>query len=219
MSRLCVRIVLVGIIGAALTGTAASQPNPDHSEGGSPPAKLRVGVKAGLNMSMIVHGSEVELSNARGGFAVGGFASYELSSHFAVQQELHYTSKGAEFYSRASGRRTIRAQYLEAPLLVRATFPTQTERKLYAIVGASASLFIHGSVHDDVATVATMPELNRFELAVIAGTSIHIGGENDSGELILEVRYIHGITDVYRVAGSTTPTRNRTATFMLGYMF
>ena len=94
----------------------------------------RFGIKGGVNLSNMFT-KDVTDKNTIIGFNGGLFLKMPLSSNFAFQPELIYTTKGSEldYNSFVSGRARFSLSYFELPLL--------------AVINLTENINIHGGVY------------------------------------------------------------------------
>ena len=102
------------------------------------------GMKAGLNMANF-SGDDADPDEgdkkSRTGFSAGGFLTYGITEMFAVQPELLYTMKGAK-YEWDGGSATTKFDYLEIPVLVKVSIPTEGNIGPHFFIGPSLGILL-----------------------------------------------------------------------------
>lgn len=94
-------------------------------------AQVSVGAKGGLNLSSL---SGLDIDNYKSkallGFHVGGFATFNIVRHFAIQPELLYSSQGGTIEN-GDFRRDVKLNYFNIPVM----FKVLTNSGLYFEAG------------------------------------------------------------------------------------
>ena len=81
---------------------------------------IRFGIKGGVNFSNL-YVEDADDTKMRTGFNVGLFSKLPITSYFAVQPEIYYTSKGGEVVydnSFVDGTAGFHLNYIEVPLML-----------------------------------------------------------------------------------------------------
>lgn len=178
----------------------------------------RFGIKGGINISNM-YTKEVDDKNTVIGFNSGLFFKLPLTSNFAFQPELLYTTKGAELsYSNSliSGSATFSLGYIEMPLL--------------AVINLTENVNIQGGVYlssltsakvknvSDVGLFNFEDELDRsdfetFDYGLVFGAGLEFDKIN------LGIRYEYGMKPVGKdrpIVGRIPDARNSTLQVYVG---
>jgi hypothetical protein len=124
-------------------GTAAAQFDDEL-------AKVVVGPMAGVSFSTL-RGAGVGDADIRAGLVAGGFVTVGITPFFAIEPQVFYIQKGANYHADSSGVELSTAYaltYLEIPLLFKARYPI-TEGRWPLIVSAIAGPSIGLNVRCD----------------------------------------------------------------------
>lgn len=158
---------------------------------------VRFGLKGGVNFSTL-YAKDVDNTKMRTGFNVGLFAKLPLTSYFAVQPELYYTTKGGEItYNNTfvDGTAGFHLNYIEVPLM----FVGNITENFNVHAGPYAAFLISGKVKNesnvnlfDFEENLNTDDYNTFEAGLAIGAGI------DLKAVSLGVRYNHGLTNVGR---------------------
>ena len=154
----------------------------------------RFGIKGGVNLSNMFT-KDVTDKNTIIGFNGGLFLKMPLSSNFAFQPELIYTTKGSEldYNSFVSGRARFSLSYFELPLL--------------AVINLTENINIHGGVY--VAALSNVSIKNKSDINLFNFESeltksdfekydygLVVGAGFDFDKIGLGVRYDYGLKSV-----------------------
>lgn len=172
---------------------------------------VHLGLKAGVNFSRFVGPNTPNDINSRFGVNAGVLADIGFGTHWAIQPEVLYTSKGSKQVG-GTGATSLQQYlgYLDVPLLLK--YKTH-----HVFVEAGPQLgVLFGATSTFESNMGTM-ETNNKELfhSLDAGYAVGVGVQDTNG-LLLGVRYNGGLTDVY-VSGYKA--RNSSFQFYIGYLF
>ena len=172
-----------------------------------------LGVKAGFNLADISikdPGDTFEPNN-RTGFVGGVFIIVPTGALFAFQPEVLVSQQGAKF-SELGNSGTIKLDYLQVPLLARIK-PSQSPVGI--IVGPSLGYRIHAKLSaegleedEDVSE-----QVKKTDFGFVAGVAF------DAGHLVIDARYIWGLTNINNDSTDTATLKNRVAQFTVGFRF
>jgi hypothetical protein len=111
--------------------------------------KVRFGIKAGLNISNM-YTKDVQDKNTILGFNGGLFLKIPVTSGFAIQPELLYTTKGSEltYNSFVNGKASFTLNYVEMPVL--------------AIINLTKIVNIYGGVY--ISTLTSVVVKNKSDV-------------------------------------------------------
>jgi hypothetical protein len=152
----------------------------------------------------------------------GGFVVLPLKGRLALQIEALFTPKGGNFPSEQDVSSALLLDYVEVPLLGRITAARSSSRAFHVFGGPSAGFRVNakfkvvssGTVGSSGFTDDISPEIERFELGMIAG-----GGLDAGRHLVIDARYFWGLTDVNRDTSDGNHLRNRAFTILAGLRF
>lgn len=180
MKRLCLCLFLAGLL--------ASAPPPGHAQ------TVSGGLLLGANVATLRGdgGGNLGYRTAASG---GLFVELRVADPLALRSELLFSQKGARFDTE-NGELTLKANYLEAPVLVVGQLPFFRAYAPHLVAGPALSLKLferQGAPGFSVDTEETVFE--RTDVGVMVGAGASLGGP---GALQLEVRYTLGLRDVTR---------------------
>ncbi len=164
-------------------GLAATQADAQELE-------TRIGIKGGLNLSNL-YVDDVDDENARVGFHAGIFAKMQITSFFALQPELLYSTKGAKAEG-AFGDGKFNLAYIDLPVL--AVINLGENFNIHA--GPYVSYLISSSVStedgffSDESTSLDRDNFNSFDYGVAAGIGFNFGAAS------LGIRYNLGLNEI-----------------------
>ena len=179
---------------------ATSQTNTDS-------AGIKFGFKGGVNFSNL-YAENVDDNNVLTGFQAGVFAKVPISSSFAIQPELLYSTKGAELvYNNAfvNGTSTFRLNYIELPILavinISENFNIHAGPYVAYLVDGKATNDSQGTLFD-MENNLTNDDFNKFDAGLAVGAGF------DADNLGFGIRYNYGLQTVgkERSFGGTTYT-------------
>ncbi len=168
------------------------------------------GLKGGINLAD-VRGDDVEDTELRLGFAIGGFLTYKVNEQFVVQPEIYYTSKGfkikEEHYDSAtdyiSMEGTIIVNYLEIPVL--GVFAVYKNFNLFAgpyfdiyLNGKTkTNMEFHGDYDPDIwGEGGNQTEDIKSEDINSPGYGLILGAEYLIGKISIGARYSMGLSTI-----------------------
>ena len=177
------------------------------------------GLKAGMHSATQrspFYDLAVELGgdkDPRIGFSMGAFAVIGLRSPFSVQTEILYVQKGATIdgADNALQTRVLKANYLEVPILGKATFAVgQTQP--FVLAGPAVGLLMNAQGRVDDEQFDAKDELTGRDFSFI------VGGGVAFHPFSVEARYTYGVANVSTSDDSRVkPLRNRTFSLLLSY--
>jgi hypothetical protein len=178
--------------------------------------------------------------------AVGAAIPVEigLSDMFSIQAEVMYMQKGFTLSTNILGLATYdgnqKVNYLEIPLMAKLNFLADAPLNISVLAGPSFGYALSGRAYSKATVIASnisqitddpmdFTNFNRFEIGAHLG--INLGLKVGSGKLVLDGRYLLGLTKLNNAAidlgnvpnGPTTTTndviKNRGISVGLGYMY
>lgn len=196
-------------------------------------APFEFGLKAGGNYAWayLSAAPSGETQSGEWGFIGGAYVDLNLVGDLSLQPELDFSMKGTQFqimnyltYNGSSSNITFIEQYnyLEMPILLKASIPLNSDFKLSLLTGPSAALLLAGEVTDiltnpppyENGTVSVpMTNLNTFDFGWVFG----LEGEYD--QFIVDLRWTAGLTPIYQSATGGNNTNNNVISLQAGYRF
>lgn len=155
--------------------------------------QVQLGIKAGVNIANIHTEDDAVELDSRTGFHVGGLAHIHLTTHFATQPEIMFSTQGAE-----SGNTKFKEDYINIPVLLQ--FMTNNGFRIQT--GPQVGFLISAKAKTNNVEVDMKDLLNTVDFAWSFGTSYL----SKTG-LGLDARYNLGISN--RTKNNNSPeTRN-----------
>ncbi len=198
----------------------------------APGKGFSLGVKAGMDISTISNlvVDDPVSKESKLGFQGGLIGKYGFNKLLAVQMELLFTQKGYKVEATQNGNTTkhfLRINYLEIPLMAKVTYPLG-KFVVFGNVGPYLGVGLNGLEGDIPDAGINQPiyygeggyQNIDFGFAFGAGFGYKIG----IGEIILDLRYDLGLSDIHNVSSSTKNTSgyvknsNRNFGIALGFL-
>ncbi len=211
-SLVCALLVMAVPVSAMAEEEAkTSKQSDDPREVGS----WTYGIKGGLTLGTMT-GTWVDADEdstlIHQGVALGGFATWYLSSALSVQPELYMSEKGVDFDD--DELQTTRGEgllYIELPILAKYSFPINDKIHAYGAGGLAIGYLIDSKLND-------RDELKKLELGGVIG----LGGDIRLGQhlIIVEFRFNEGFLNTMDLQSDETSklkARNRVISFLLGF--
>lgn len=163
--------------------------------------RVRAGLKGGFNASSLFYeNANTNDRKERYGFHGGVYAQIPVSSFFAVQPELLYTTKGASANYNVvgfQGRNTFRLNYAELPVL--ATFKLGNAVELqagpYAAYLLNSNVSSNGDLGNGIANL-NRDAFNKFDYGVAGGLNLFLG------KALIGLRYGQGMQKIANTTAS-----------------
>jgi hypothetical protein len=184
-------------------------------------ARFRFGITAGLNFANM---SEIDDSDMRTGFVIGGHLVMPLGPTFAFQPEVLYSQKGAKgtTVDEESGEEVdieLKHDYLEIPLLLRMTVPTSGGVRPYLLLGPSIGLSMSCEIEGEANGVSVGIDCDELVEPSSVDVGAALGGGIEfpvgTGAMSLGVRYTLGLSEVFEEDES----KNRVLAILAGFTF
>ena len=189
--------------------------------------KITFGFKAGMiGANMATADTEVEWSS-KWSITGGAFVCFALSDMFAVQTEVLYSLKGAQ-YSLSDGTTTLTASvtapYIDVPLLLKVFLPTGSAGGVRPVLFAGPYIgfkagagkfktdIVYGGQHDTAEETLTNLKSTDFGFVLGAGAEFPL----DTMKILLDVRWG---TSLSTISTEGDDTKNKVWTFLLGISF
>jgi len=192
--------------------------------------KVKIGVKAGLNIASLTFDENELESSQKTGFTAGIMAEIPLAKNFSVQPELLYSQQGIKFsYSdidvtNSNYKSTISLNYLNIPVML----------KYYVLKGLSLQagpqigilLKSNNKYQDNFLGYDNHENYNLSDYTNAFDTSVNLGlGYQFKNKFYVDLRYNISYSDVFKEANSNgnyvinSDMRNRVFQITLGYFF
>lgn len=162
---------------------------------------IEFGIKGGASLADLAGGQDAfgdSQSKTRNGFVVGAFLAFPLGDTIALQPEALFAQKGAGF-DFADVDTTLKLDYVEVPLLLKARFGSDGALRPYLFAGPYAGFRTKAEVEVDAgddgsSTDSLEDETKSVDYGVVAGAGLEIPA--GSGAFLLEGRYARGLTTI-----------------------
>jgi len=175
---------------------------------------MMFGIKGGINLANLT-GDDVEDNSMKIGGVGGGFLCYRINEIFAIQPEILFSMKGADFEAPAGDTLgmdgSFSLNYIEIPLLLKVNLPTEGKMKPFLYAGPAFGLLMTAKVED----VDVKDDMKTMDIGILAGAGI--GYQMEGGTLFFEARYEVGMTSV--PDDDDVDAKNTAISFMVGYGF
>jgi hypothetical protein len=195
--------------------------------------QVNFGVKAGANFSSLGGDDVPSEFGSRTGLVVGGFVHYPFSDLLAIQPELLYSQKGADFSAQFLGETvdgTLMVDYIEIPVLLRVNVPAGApELRPTLHVGPTFAFEVSckvrysgfgesGTEDCDADSDGEFVEDDRrkFDMGLALGGGLDIAFL--TGTLMIEGRYTLGLQSL-DTSSDPEDVKNRTWSITFGYRF
>ena len=186
MKKLCLAIIAIGMVGAVNA------------------QKVKLGAKAGLNLTTWKGNVSGEAIESKAGLVVGATAELSLSDRFAFQPELLFSQNGTNI-SLEDEKIKAKLDYISIPVMAKYYLLDN----LSVEVGPQVSFLVKESYKVD----GTDIEVGGFK-EVDFGANFGLGYHFDNG-ISLQGRYMMGISDIVE----ESDVQNKGFQFSLGYQF
>jgi hypothetical protein len=212
------KLTFVLMLAAVMLFTAA----PLFAEG------MMFGIKGGLNMSNLT-GDDATIGDTapsmKMGFGGGIFFNYAFTELFAVQVEGLYMMKGATYEwseGEESGSVDVKIDYIEVPLLLKVTIPTEGKIKPAIFAGPTFGFLMSAKgPGEDGKEVDIKDEVESMDIGIIGGAEI--GYKLEKGMIFLSASYEVGMQTIGKVEegeeGDAPDFKNTNIGIYLGYGF
>lgn len=171
------------------------------------PGRVQFGIKGGVNLANLKYDNPSIQTESRTGFHVGALAHIHLAPNWALQPEVTYSGQGAEYTAPVMGEDDI--QYVNIPVQLQYMFANGLRLQTGPQLGINTSAEFEPANGGPDSPVPNVNNLD-FSWSVGAGYLSRVG-------LGLDVRYNHGISNVYEIAN--TEVKNRVWQLGVFYQF
>jgi hypothetical protein len=176
----------------------------------------------GFTQSDLVGSEEASELNSRSGFLGGVGLGFPLSSSLGVTIEADYVSKGVDISAEDAQFFGVETRYVDVPLLVKYAFGQEgLSLRPGIFAGPSIGFEVACTAQSEIADAngfyqdIDCPETNPRNKTMF---DIVVGGELRYTNIIVALRYMHGLTPV--LSDDSAPTlKNRVIAVTLGWLF
>ncbi|KAF2336969.1 porin family protein [Flavobacterium daemonense] len=192
--------------------------------------KVKLGVKAGLNISNLTFDENAVNSSSRTGFAAGLMAEIPLAKNFAIQPELLYSQQGMKFsYSdpdvtNSDYKSTVKLNYLNIPVMLK--YYVAKGFSLQAGPQIGILLKANNEYQDNFLGYENRETLNLSDYSTGIDTAVNFGlGYQFQNKFYADARYTISYSNVFKDAISSgnyvinSDMKNRVFQVTLGYFF
>ncbi|UCC81190.1 MAG: PorT family protein [Candidatus Zixiibacteriota bacterium] len=162
-----------------------------------------VGIKVGAGFANL-QGSDVNQSmDSKTGFSGGAFVTYAFHEIIAIQPEVLYVFKGTKFTNTVLGYGTVEGEvildYLEIPILIKATPPMTGNFKPNIFIGPSFGILTNAKLKIDTppgyATRSIKEDMSSTDIGLSFGAGVEF--ELTQGAITFDGRYSLGLSSTF----------------------
>lgn len=172
---------------------------------------VKMGVKAGLNFSNI-YGDDTDLAGRKTGFALGGFANFDINEKFSFQPEIFITMKGYEVDFGSLGVSKIKINYLEIPVLLNVVLDRGETIGFEIFSGPAIAFKLSGKVEFD-GEETDIENMKSFDFGLVSGARLNMG------QFFIEPRFTIGLADIFDNPNSDDKVSNTVLSILGGISF
>lgn len=184
-------------------------------------SRAQSGTRYGLKIGMTISDVSEEIEQVYGktvkryGLSLGGYAMIPLLGPVYLQPELIFSQKGAN--SDQGVDDGLKLSYIDIPVLIGISVSDRYSIRPGAYVGPAISLLTSSEAEFGEITVDIGENITKFDFSVVLGgrTDIRYG----DGAFTFEGRYVIGFESIDDRRGEPTDIRNRSVSFLIGYLF
>ncbi|WP_370898377.1 porin family protein [Chryseobacterium gossypii] len=210
------------ILGLAVT--AGSLAFSQTTSTSTPVKPVTFGVKAGMNVSSLTDGADLDDSKSRIGFNAGVFANIPVASSFSVQPEVIYNDLGSKVTRETTVLgNTYKAEYSRnlGYIAVPVMFQYNALPNLYLEAGPEFGFLVsakdkfksstNGNANGSEITELDKDDFNTFNFGIGIGAGYYF-----LPNLGITARYTAGLTDIYKENSGDSVKNN---VFQVGLAF
>ena len=145
-------------------------------------AQIKVGVKAGGNLSNVTNLSNTKV---KFGFHGGAFAEFVITDKFSIQPELLYSSQG---YDIEDSKWSYTFGYINVPVLLKVNIT----QNFSAEFGPQIGILLSADRKTDNSSLSRKEYCNSIDAAAVASVSYTF-----AEKFVVNARYNVGITEVF----------------------
>ena len=195
-----------------------------HGQSSTPLPPRRLGITAGIN-SATVGGGDVGDASRRTGLIVGASMVAPVSANVAIEPQVLFTSKGANFDD-SSGGGSFTMNYVQVPLLIRVSAGGSGRARPFAFAGPAIALKASCDLEGIEGGVSTSISCDQLEgdglkfKSVDYGVIVGVGLAFDVSGRTFSVgaRYDHSLAEIDDQSGIKHRVISLMATFEFPWM-
>lgn len=175
---------------------------------------LTFGAKGGATFATMKFDTEDEVEiDTRIGVIAGGFVTIPLGERLFVQPEVLFAQKGGKFGD-LGGDVSTELDYLDVPALVRYDIGS---RGLHVYGGPAVGFLLRARAVSDFG--GDRAEVDVSDSIESVAFDLVFGAEFEFGRVIVDGRYMWGLSDVDKETSEVVKVKNRVAAVMAGFRF
>jgi len=172
---------------------------------------MMFGIEGGLSLANL-KGGDVYNNSVKYGAIGGVFGRYTLTDIFAVQPEVLFAMKGAK-YETEGVKSQQEINYIEIPVLVRATMQNEGKLKPSLFAGPAIGILLSNKITNGE-EIDIKDASNGSDIGLVFGAGAEYMLEK--GCVLLDARYELGLTSTMKSA-EDKEVKNSVISIMIGY--
>jgi hypothetical protein len=182
------------------------------------------GIKLGLNFSNFPKVAGETDWQVKTGFVAGGCLSFNLFEFFAIQPELLFSWKGAQYREETSEHiyeQIISLTYIDLPVLAKLTVPLDSKYRPFIYAGPYFGLKLSATSRITIETATDyidqetkLDSAKTWDRGLVYGGGIQIS--LSGGTFVMEARYAMSSASVFNVG---TEKKNKVVSVLVGAQF
>ena len=176
---------------------------------------MSAGVKAGYNMANVSTDPDSD-SDFRSGLALGGYLGVPINEQFSIQPEALFSMKGSEA---ADGSGSLKLNYIEIPVLAKATFLPQSKAHPMLFAGPSLAYNVTAKTALGDSEFDVKDNVSSFDMGLVFGGGLDYPLSSGAKSIGIDIRYTMGLTNADD-SGSGGEVKNNVLSIMgtLGFL-
>ena len=176
---------------------------------------MSAGVKAGYNMANVSTDPDSD-SDFRSGLALGGYLGVPINQQFSIQPEALFSMKGSEA---ADGSGSLKLNYIEIPVLAKATFLPQSKAHPMLFAGPSLAYNVTAKTALGDSEFDVKDNVSSFDMGLVFGGGLDYPLSSGAKSIGIDIRYTMGLTNADD-SGSGGEVKNNVLSIMgtLGFL-
>jgi len=152
---------------------------------------MSAGVKAGYNMANVSTDPDSD-SDFRSGLALGGYLGVPINEQFSIQPEALFSMKGSEA---ADGSGSLKLNYIEIPVLAKATFLPQSKAHPMLFAGPSLAYNVTAKTALGDSEFDVKDNVSSFDMGLVFGGGLDYPLSSGAKSIGIDIRYTMGLTN------------------------
>jgi len=186
--------------------TTTAAPTSDDADTSASWKQLHLGIIGGLSLASqginSVASGVTHVTDSRTGFSGGTFLEIPFSEHFSLVPEVLYVQKGGSTIDSSAGLITYSFDTLEVPILAQLKWGNEMV-KFTVFAGPALAIAVNKSASQSSSSNPSTTDLRGLDLTLHTGVGTEVTVTRGIN-LLFNVRYIPGILDQDKVAGTST---------------